>query len=223
MSERTGTWRPAGGVAGVLAAVAAVVPPLYVGLTLVLGASWPGYDPVRDTQSELGAVDAPAPAVMNVVGFMGLGVAILCFAGAYAATLRGGRVRWVAVVLLVLAGVGMVVVGFFPCDPGCVDVTTRGRLHGVLSAPGAVGLPSAAMVSAWVFHRDGRFTPAWSVGSLVIGVLTLASGPVIQAEVVTDVNGLLQRAGMWPALLWMSVVAVRLTGLSRPRTRSIGP
>lgn len=134
MSGSTGGGRPPSSLSLVLAAVAAVTPLLYIGLTLVLGATWPGYDPVRDTQSELGALDAPLAPVMNVAGFMGLGVAILCFAGAYALTLKGGWMRWAAVVLLAIAGIGMVVVGFFPCDPGCVDVTTGGRLHGASSS-----------------------------------------------------------------------------------------
>lgn len=198
-----------------LAAVGAVGPMLYVGLTMVLGLTWTGYDPIRDTQSELGAVDSPVQVVMNVAGFMGLGVSILAFAGAYAIVLRPGWPTWVATALLVVAGVGMVVVGFFPCDPGCVDVTTTGRLHGVFSAPGAIGLPAAAMVSALVFGRDGRWSTGWQLTSFVLGALSLASGPIIAAEVVAGANGLLQRAGMWPSLLWVSAVSIRLLVLTR--------
>jgi hypothetical membrane protein len=186
-----------------------------VGLTVVLGLTWEGYDPIRDTQSELGGVDSPVQVVMNVAGFMALGVAILAFAGAYAMLLRPGWATWVATALLVVAGAGMVVVGFFPCDPGCVDVTSTGRLHGVFSAPGAIGLPAAAMVSALVFARDGRWGTGWQATSLLLGALSLASGPLIAAELVTGANGLLQRAAMWPALLWMTAVSIRLLALTR--------
>lgn len=51
----------------------------------------------------------------------------------------------------------MVVVGFLPCDAGCVDVTATGWLHGAFSALGAIGLPLAMMISARVFRVDGRF------------------------------------------------------------------
>jgi hypothetical protein len=197
-----------------LAAIGAVGPLGYVLLTVVLGLAQAGYDPVRDTQSELGAVDAPFGTAMNVVGFMGLGLAILAFAGAYVLALRSGWATWSATGLLAVAGVGMVIVGFFPCDPGCVDVTATGRLHGVFSMPGAVGLPAAAMVSAWVFSRDPRFGRGWPAGSFVVGVLSLASGPLIQAGITQDANGLLQRLGMWPALLWMSLVSARLLRLA---------
>ncbi len=73
---------------------------------------------------------------------------------------------------------------------------------------------SAAMVSSWVFAHDGRFGRGWPEASLLIGALTLASGPLIQAGIVDDANGLLQRLGMWPALPWMSVVAWRLFPLA---------
>jgi hypothetical membrane protein len=60
--------------------VAAVGPAWFIALTLVLGVVCPGYDPIRYTTSELGAVDAPHQVLMNVAGFMCLGVSILAFA-----------------------------------------------------------------------------------------------------------------------------------------------
>ena len=63
---------------------------------LTLGALQAGYDPIRDTQSELGAVDAPYRWVMNVAGFMGLGLSLLAFAIAYRMVLPGGWVHWLA-------------------------------------------------------------------------------------------------------------------------------
>lgn len=200
----------------VLAVAAVAGPALYILLTVVLGLLGEGYDPIRDTQSELGAIDSPYRWLMNLAGFGGLGLSILAFAAAYAVVLRGGRAQWTAVSFLAVAGLGMVVVGFFPCDPGCVDVTATGRLHGVFSAPAAIGLPSAAIVSAWAFAYDGRFSRRWSVLSLVVGAVSLAAGPVIASDVVTGANGLLQRAGMWPALLWMTAVALRLLVMTRP-------
>ena len=119
---------------------------------------------------------------------------------------------WIGILvgMLTLAGAGMVIVGNFPCDAGCVDVTTTGRLHGLFSAPGAIGLPAAAIVSASVLRRDGRWSTPWQVASFTVGALTLASGPLITAEVLPHATGLLQRAGMWPALAWMVAIAHRL-------------
>jgi hypothetical protein len=187
----------------------------YIGLTVVLGLLWDGYDPIRDTQSELGAVNSPYAAVMNVGGFMVLGVCILAFAIAYGLILRAGWPKVIGLVLLVVAGVGMIVVGFFPCDFDCIDVTRTGGLHGTFSAPGAIGLPVAAMVSSLVFRIDGRFGRWWQPVSFWGGLLALLSGPVIQADFITDWNGLLQRLAMWPPLLWMSLVSMRLYSLAQ--------
>ena len=144
---------------------------------------------------------------MNIAGFMGMGFTILAFAAAYFLLLNGGLAQKLADVLLVLGGVGIVVVGFFPCDAGCVDVTLTGELHSTFSMPGAIGLPAAAMVSSLAFRADGRFSSAWQVTSFWLGLLTLASGPIIAAEVVGGVDGALQRTAMWTPLLWMAAVS----------------
>ena len=193
-----------------LAFVAAIGPIAFIALTIVLGLLWDGYDVIRDTQSELGAVNSPHRWVMNVGGFMGLGLCILAFAGAYGFVLHGRWPKVIALFLLVVAGVGMITVGFFPCDADCVDITQTGRLHGVFSAPGAIGLPVAAMLSSLVFRIDGRFGAGWQLVSFWGGLLALLSGPIIAAELFPEWNGLLQRAAMWPPLLWMSAVSVRL-------------
>jgi hypothetical membrane protein len=190
----------------------------YLVLVTVLGLLEEGYDPIRDTQSQLGAVDAPYRLVMNLAGFMGLGVSILAFTAAYHLLLAPSRARTLATGLLALAGTGMVVVGFFPCDAGCVDVTATGRLHSAFSMPGAIGLPAAAMVSALVFRRDGRFGAAWPVVSFWLGLVILVSGPLIAAELVGGVNGLVQRAAMWTPLVWMMAVSISLYRLPRPAT-----
>lgn len=75
---------------------------------------------------------------------MGVGVSILAFSAAYHLLLRGSPPKGPVTALLVIAGAGMVVVGFFPCDAGCVDVTRTGALHSIFSAPAAIGLPVAA-------------------------------------------------------------------------------
>ena len=155
---------------------------------------------------------------MNLAGFMGLGVCILAFAAAYWLLLASSWAKVLATGLLAIAGLGMVVVGFFPCDAGCVDVTATGRLHSVFSMPGAIGLPAAAMVSALVFRRDGRLGTAWQLVSFWLGLAALVSGPLIAAELVGGVDGLVQRAAMWAPLVWMVAVSIRLYRLARPAT-----
>jgi hypothetical protein len=193
-------------------------PICYVGFVTLLGLLWAGYDPIRQTQSELGAVGAPHGLLMNVAGFMGLGVVILAFAAAYRLVLRPSSWRWVASGFMVVAGVGMITVGFLPCDAGCVDFTRTSELHSTFSMPGAIGLPVAVMLSSLAFRDDGRLGPAWQVVSFLLGLATLASGPIVAADLLPNHLGLLQRIGMWTPILWMSAVSLRLNAMAQLAT-----
>jgi hypothetical membrane protein len=195
---------------GPAALLGAAGPLVFMAVVLLAGLSWSGYDPVRQTQSELGAVDSPVRWMMNLGGFVLLGITLLAFALAYRSLLRPSGWREVVVVLLVLAGGGMIAVGFTPCDAGCIDVTTTGRWHSILSAPGAIGVSLAMVASGAAFRIDGRFSVRWQVASVTLGVLTLLSGPLIAREVFAGLGGLLQRAAMGVAMAWLCAVGVRL-------------
>ena len=205
-----------------LALVGIAGPIYYVVIVTVLGLLWAGYDPIRQTQSELGAVGAPHGLVMNVAGFMALGVIILAFAGVYLLALRASPWKLSATVLLAVAGLGMITVGFFPCDAACVDLTRTGELHSTFSMPGAIGLPAAAMLSAFAFRADGRLGTRWQAVSFLLGLVVLASGPIVAADLAPESLGLLQRAAMWTPVLWMSAVSLRLRAMARPAVRGAG-
>ena len=206
------------------ALLGALGPLVFMTVVLLAGLSWQGYDPVRQTQSELGAVDSPVRWVMNLGGFVALGITLLAFALAYRALLRRSVWREVVVGLLVVAGVGMIAVGFAPCDAGCVDVTATGRWHSILSAPGAIGVSLAMIASGPAFRLDGGFSARWQLASVTLGALTLLSGPLIALELFGDVAGLLQRAAMGVAMVWLCAVGARLVVAERSASRdSLAP
>lgn len=187
----------------------------YVALVTVLGFLWSGYDPVSRTQSQLGSVASPFRWVMNIVGFMGLGVATLAFASAYALLLRGDRLKRVAVGLIGAAGTSVLVVGFFPLGAGQVAGTPSGRLHLLFAVLAAVGFPLAAVLSAPVLRADRRWSARWQVAALLVGALGLAYGALATAELVEHTSGLLQRVAMWPSLVWMAATAARMRTITR--------
>ncbi|PKQ26598.1 MAG: hypothetical protein CVT64_05210 [Actinobacteria bacterium HGW-Actinobacteria-4] len=188
-----------------LAAVAFAGPIAYAALITALGFTWAGYVPVRDSMSVLGAVDSPVRHVTNVGGFAGLGVVLLCFAGAYAWAVGRRTMAAVAVVFIALAGVFMIAVAFFPCDSGCIDVTATGRWHSYTSTPPAILLPLAAMASGGVFWaRPDLFTRRWATASFWLGFASLMTGPALWLAATQPMLGLLQRVGIGLALVWVS-------------------
>ena len=164
--------------------------------------------------SELGAVDSAYRTPMNVAGFVGIGLSILAFSAAYGLVLKPSTAKILALVLLAVAGVGMMVVGF-PRDAGCIDVTGTGRLHSLFSMPGAIGLPAASMLSAPAFRVDGRFGRAWQLASFWLGLIAIATGPIVAAELLPGADGLVQQVGMGTSLAWMAAVSWRLRALAR--------
>ena len=75
----------------ILALCGIVGPIIYAIVLTVLGLLWPGYNPISQYMSELGAVDAPHPIVMNVLGFQLLGIFMIDFGfGLYRGIIRDG-------------------------------------------------------------------------------------------------------------------------------------
>ena len=192
-------------------------PLVYFLLLTTLGFLWEGYSPLRDSMSELGAVDSPYKTMMNVLGFMGLGLSILLFALAYHRQMEKSWLVKLTMLFLTIAGVFMIVVGFFPCDSGCVDVTATGKLHSLTSIPQSIALPLAAISSAFAFGRDRRFGQKWQLASFWIGVASLATGPLMSFSFSQPIVGLVQRLGIGLSLLWMLIVATKFLTL-RPHS-----
>ena len=95
-AERPGRYRR------LLAGCGVVGPIAYASVLATLGVLWPGYNPIRQYMSELGAVDAPHALVMNVFGFQLLGISMVALGlGLYRGLSKGwDTVVGVALILL---------------------------------------------------------------------------------------------------------------------------
>ncbi|HEY8339803.1 MAG TPA: DUF998 domain-containing protein [Egibacteraceae bacterium] len=132
---------------------------------------------------------------LMLVAFCALGAGLL----ALAAALVGERPRAVAA-LVAAAGVGLVVSGLYPTDPGATTATEL--VHSRASALATLALLVAAGWR-WLAVRPDRLG-----GSLAGAALVLwAASPLLHDSPVT---GLSQRA-LWAVLLgWLFVTAARL-------------
>ncbi|MDP3980558.1 MAG: DUF998 domain-containing protein [Chlamydiota bacterium] len=181
-------------------------PIIYFTLLSVLGLLWEGYDPISTGMSEIGAVDSPYRNVMNYFGFSLLGLWILAFSFGFKAYFNKHLSINIAFILLLTGGTSMFLVGFFPCDAQCIDVTIVGHLHSISSTVPAIMMPVAAMVSADFISRV--WGKLWGYISFYLGLLSMASGPMMFIARFNSFSGLIQRLGMGFSLFWMVLISL---------------
>jgi hypothetical membrane protein len=192
--------------------------PMYFFMVLqILGMMWPGYNFISRFMSEVGGVESPNMVIMNVFGFMALGLMIMVFGSGFWLYFKKNIWLKVSSFLLVFGGLFMFLVGFFPCDPGCVEVTLTGRLHTLTSFFPALAWPAAAILAAVGFYKEKGWGVRWFVISLLLGGASFMFGSLMSLPQVFPVIGLAQRAAAGMSLLWIAVVAGRLLFMQKTR------
>ena len=210
--------RPArrGAAAGTLAAAAATV---YVGAMALGGVLDPDYSHVAMHVSGLTSSHAPNRAFLAAL-YVGYNLAL---AGVGLALLRSVvRTRALTVVsasLVLTAGVGILLVTWFPQDSYGHPATTAGALHIGLAGVAALLIIVAMIAAGRAFRSDERWASLArpSVWAAMVMVGTGAVGAAATA-VSSPVMGLLQRLSIGTFLLWL--LAVAWYGLQRPRSMS---
>jgi cytochrome bd-type quinol oxidase subunit 1 len=85
-------------------------------------------------------------------------------------------------------------------------------MHTVAALPIFLGIPAAALVCAWRFHRSGRQGWALYSSATSVSMLTsmgLANAGFGQAPRLTDHAGLFQRAAIATGFAWLTALSVR--------------
>jgi hypothetical membrane protein len=204
--------RPAERTSRTLGYAAWLAQPAYLaaeaGLAVTAGV---GYSLRDDTISALGTACDPgevgcssAPLAMNVV-FVLFGV--LQAVGAFP-RLRDRRSEALVGWLWVVAGLGSVGVGLLPVD-------TRPTAHALVALPVFAAQPLALLLHA-------RLQPPGAVrrAGLLLATVALVGVACFVALLGHDQwVGLAERAAIWPAKLWLPLVAVATAGRLRPEPR----
>ncbi|HXW66845.1 MAG TPA: DUF998 domain-containing protein [Thermoplasmata archaeon] len=203
MSERTSLGQRIGAI---LIAVAAIQ---FVGAMAWVQTGYPGYSLTQNYISDLGNTSSsPLHVIFNVsIVLLGL-LAIVGIALSWGAFPRGGS-RPVGLLLLLLASVAAIVVGFFPEN---VNGTIHDTASDLVFVPGGIAL----VVLSFGMRRPTWWTPMrWP--SLVLGAIMLASilyyAPTQMTNSTAD-PGLIERFIVVPLLIW--AVAVSVLILRRP-------
>ena len=152
-----------------LLAICGIVGPIqFIVVILVFGLLRPGYDPIRQYMSELGAVGAPYAIAFIVPEFL-LGLMMIAFAFGLHRGISEGQGSKLAPILIVVSGVGWIGGSIFRCDVGCVNESVTGTLHGLIGMFGPLPLLIAPLAILPRLKKDSRWQ-SYRPFSLIMGL-----------------------------------------------------
>jgi len=179
---------------------ACLAPALLIGGTFVAGALWPGYDPVRQTISELAAGDAPTRALMTVF-FVLTGVCHLVTATFARGIGIAGRIVYLIGALATLG------VAAFPLP----TVAGSSATHTAFAMIGFIALAAWPLLGMrvradfpWLVRPVGAILGTAILTALCLWFL------VIWSSHSSPIVGLVERIAADAEALWPAVVATAL-------------
>ncbi len=200
--------------ASILAGIAA--PIVSWGLSVVVIAGWPGYDPLAQSISLL--ANAPL-GWLQTVAFAVSGLLGVAWAFGLSSVLGAtSRDRAVVRGLLLLQAAVTFAFAMFPTDPDGVPVSTLGQIHLANFYLYSVTMPLTLLVLGLVMRRDPRWRgsarPTLLAGGLVI--LATALVPATIEGPLTPWLGLLERLYVAIPSVWQVGAGVMAWRLARP-------
>jgi hypothetical membrane protein len=191
-----------GGVAG---------PILFTVIMLLCASLRSDYSHIHHFISELGATGTLNAELMNWAGFIPAGAMIVLFGVSLTQLLPKGILTRTGSVLILLFGIGMVVVGFFSCDPGCPrEGSMENNLHDQISGPAFMCGILGILILGISFRRLHFWREFWlySVVSALISVGFLLG--IISSLEAYSYTGLWQRLLLLTIFLWIVMVGLKL-------------
>jgi hypothetical membrane protein len=184
-------------------------PIIYSIVLLNLGFFTPGYDHFSQYMSELGAVDAANPWLMNILGFLLLGILMMLFSVGLDQGIQPGPSGKLGPLLVFLSGLALVFVAFFPCDPGCNNTSFIGLMHGNAAFVAQFALVGAPLFLLFRLDHDDRWR-RYVVFSLFVAIIGAMLGVLFQFDVLSEWVGLMQRLSFGILFVWLVVMGIKL-------------
>lgn len=135
---------------------------------------YPGYSFQNQHISQLGAIDSPIKLYANFFGFYLFGVLLILFSLAIFRLPQLSKGHKISSVLLLMTGIVISLISFFPCDVSCNAVSQTGFIHLILAGVQLFFLVSTVFVFSFskpLDSRIGRFVKIlffiWLIPSLI--------------------------------------------------------
>lgn len=177
-----------------------------IALPTALGALWADYYPARSFLSELGATGAPYATVMNMAGFLPVGV--LWALAAVLLYVRSPKSALLAAGVFLLFGNAVSYIGasVFPCDAGCpLEGSETQAMHNLLGVIGYLATPPALFCLGIAFFKSNRplaILTSFTAAACAAGFVMMASPEA------APVRGLAQRSVDFTQFVWMFAAAL---------------
>ncbi len=185
-----------------------VAPIVSWGLSVIVIAGWPGYDPIAQSISLL--ADAPLGWLQTVAFAVSGGLGVLWAFGLSRVLGRARRERRVVLGVLLIQGLITIAFAIFPTDPAGVPLTTVGRIHLANFYLYAVTMPLTFVVLGLVMRRDPRWQGLARPTLIAAGLVLISSFlvPLTVDGPLTPWLGLLERLYVAIPSVWQVVAGV---------------
>ena len=184
-------------------------PILFVLNIFVIGFFHPNYNHITQYMSELGAINAPYAMIINL-GFVFGGLLIIFFS--YILFLEFNQKQTIfstiGSILIFISGLSFLLIGFFPCDPDCINVSTIGIIHAYLSDSAELSLIIAPVFLIKKFKEIKIWNSVYlySILSIIFGLIFFI---IYKSNIYEDHVGLFQRISFGIPLLWLIIIGIK--------------
>ena len=111
--------------------------------------------------------------------------------------------------LIFISGISFLLIGFFPCDPDCINFSTIGIIHGYLANTAQFPLIIAPCFLLTYFKINKKWDDIYyySIISIILGVVSFA---IYKSYIFDGYVGLLQRISFGIPILWVEIIAIKI-------------
>ena len=193
-----------------ISAVCGIATPIINTVTVIIGGLLrPEYSHITQAISELFEVGAPNKTFIDTMIII-CNILLIIFAFGLHRGINNGKGSKIGPVLLVLTGIlGLLLVIFFPCDPGCKPITLTGTIH----IPISFAMAFLSIFAILAFWRRLKYDKKWSryenysLVTFILAIFVLIIGSFFMTS---PFMGLIERASFGIILQWIFVMAIKL-------------
>ena len=159
--------------------------------------------------SELGAINAPYSIINNIVlAIVGILITLFSYVLYHEVYEKKTISMIIGISLIILSGLSFFLIGFFPCDPDCINFSTIGIIHSHLSNTAQLPLIIAPLFLLSTFKGINKWKNVY-VFSILTALLGFVFFLIYKSYFFEDYTGLWQRISFGIPLLWIEIIGIK--------------